>query len=157
KAKDDGQARLTDEQALELLAMFLTAQQGAPGQVAQAPEAGVKFWEAYKAMQAGNYAAAAKAMEEARKIHEDRRWTRLRKAQNPYSDPTEEIFLRSAQDLATYIKINEKFDRLRKSHPDMNLLQLVDLAVKAAETPGGELLAEIAKELGCPNTKGDVL
>src|SRR5262249_26507403 len=83
KAKEGGQARatLTDEEALELLALILTAQQAnAPPEVFK-QEAGVKFWEAYKAAQAGNAQAAVKLLEEARAIHDKQRWVRLRKPQ----------------------------------------------------------------------------
>ncbi len=65
-------------------------------------EAGYDFWAAVKLARAGKYPEAIKALDEARKVHGERRFARLRKAQNPLSDPTEEIFLRSCDELKAY-------------------------------------------------------
>jgi hypothetical protein len=90
--------------AQALVALLLAFQAGQPDQGAAADddEAGFEFWAAVKSARAGDYAAALKSLETARKAHDKLRFSRLRKAQNPLSDPTEEIFLRSAQEIEAY-------------------------------------------------------
>lgn len=62
-------------------------------------EAGLPFWNALKLARTQNYPEAIKQLEEAKKLHAQRRLTQLRKQQNPLSDPNEEIFLRSCDEL----------------------------------------------------------
>lgn len=96
------------EAALQSLAVLLVAfQAGQPvppadgAGNADAAEAGFAFWKAYKLAGAGNYAEAQKALEKAVQTHDKMRFTRLRKAQNPLSDPTEEIFGRACGEIST--------------------------------------------------------
>jgi hypothetical protein len=105
-----GGAALPRPGAAALLALALTGlQQPAP----QAPgaagppegaedEAGFEFWQAVKLARSQKYAEAVQALNKARALHEQRRFARLRKAQNPLSDPTEEIFLRCCDELKRY-------------------------------------------------------
>ena len=79
----------------------------AAGAAADEGEAGFDFWAAVKAAQVGDYAAALTSLETARKEHDKLRFQRLRKAQNPLSDPTEEIFLRSVKEIAAYWQLEE--------------------------------------------------
>src|SRR5262249_9436720 len=82
------------EQQAFVLAMLLCLQ--APMQPDDADdEAGFAFWAAVKAARQLNYAEALKALDAARALHAKHRFSRLRRAQNPLSDPTEEIFLRA--------------------------------------------------------------
>src|SRR5262249_47727286 len=69
---------------------------------------GFKFWEAVKAARGQNYADALKALDAARTLHDKLRFAQLRRAQNPVSDPTEEIFLRACDELKTYWAVQEK-------------------------------------------------
>jgi hypothetical protein len=78
---------------------------------AEADEAGFDFWLAMKQARAGNYAEALKSLDKARSLHDRRRFTHLRKAQNPLSDPTEEIFLRSCDELRAYWKVQEELKK----------------------------------------------
>jgi hypothetical protein len=89
-------------QALVALLLAFQAGQPDPGAAADDDEAGFEFWAAVKSARASDYDAALKSLETARKAHDKLRFARLRKAQNPLSDPTEEIFLRSAQEIQAY-------------------------------------------------------
>jgi tetratricopeptide (TPR) repeat protein len=62
-------------------------------------EAGVDFWRAIRLAKESKYAEAIEALRQARTLHDARRFLRLRKSQNPTSDPTEVIFLRSCDEL----------------------------------------------------------
>jgi hypothetical protein len=95
--------------ALEQQAEQQPGQQAQPaGQPAQAPakaenkEAGFDFWQAAKLAHEGKFSDAVRAIDKARKLHEERRFSRLRKAQNPLSDPAEDIFLRCCDELKAY-------------------------------------------------------
>jgi len=61
-----------------------------------------------KLAQMQDYNAAAATLQKARANHDQRRFARLRKAQNPLSDPTEEIFLRSCDELRVAWLVREK-------------------------------------------------
>jgi tetratricopeptide (TPR) repeat protein len=65
----------------------------------ETPEAGFFFWQAVRLAGQGNYDQAIAALQKARAAHDERRFQRLRRSQNPASDPTEEIFLRSCDEL----------------------------------------------------------
>lgn len=73
-----------------------------------APEAGFAFWKALLLARQQKYAEAEKALAEAKKDHLARRLDRLRKAQNPRSDPREEIFLRTCDQLTAYFQLQDK-------------------------------------------------
>lgn len=77
----------------------------AKGAPAETEEAGIDFWKAIKSAKEQKYDQALLALEKARKAHDQRRFLHLRKSQNPYSDPTEEIFLRSCEELRAYWEI----------------------------------------------------
>jgi tetratricopeptide (TPR) repeat protein len=81
-----------------------------PGAGATSPEdeAGYHFLQAVKLAQQNKYTEALAALKEARSLHEQRRFSRLRKAQNPLSDPTEQIFLRACDELTVFWQIREK-------------------------------------------------
>ncbi|HEX5271185.1 MAG TPA: hypothetical protein VFW33_11880, partial [Gemmataceae bacterium] len=87
------------------LLMLLIAFQGAgteSGGDKVPEEAGFDFWAAVKLAQASKYADAVKQLDAARAAHDKLRFSRLRKAQNPLSDPTEEIFLRATGEIEAY-------------------------------------------------------
>jgi uncharacterized protein (DUF3084 family) len=95
------QAAMIDPQlglALSLLLVQLPQDAGGPG---EADEAGFDFWEAVRLARAGEYAAAREALQKARALHEQRRNLVLR-GQNPNSDPREEIFLHSCDQLLAW-------------------------------------------------------
>jgi hypothetical protein len=109
-----------------------------PGQPAAAPgqednkEAGFDFWQAAKLAREGKYADAIRMLDRARSQHDQRRFTRLRKAQNPLSDPAEDIFLRCCDELKLFWRLEE---RLRgegylteKTTPEEAFQKLVSLA-----------------------------
>jgi tetratricopeptide (TPR) repeat protein len=105
--------RVEDRAAL-LALLLIGLQQPAPQPAPQAPqpapqqpagggeEAGFDFWQAAKLARAGEMDKAIETIRKARTLHDTRRFARLRKAQNPFSDPTEEIFLRCCTDLEQY-------------------------------------------------------
>jgi tetratricopeptide (TPR) repeat protein len=91
---------------VELLIAFQAGQPAPPaGGDAAEDEAGFPFWAAVKAAHNGDYGAATDALEAARKAHDKLRFSRLRKAQNPLSDPTEEIFLRCVREIDAYWRL----------------------------------------------------
>jgi hypothetical protein len=96
------------EDRVAVLALLLVGLQQAPAPApGQAPaaeedEAGYDFWQAAKLARQRKFADAVTALDKARSIHDQRRFTRLRKAQNPLSDPTEDIFLRCCDELKAY-------------------------------------------------------
>jgi len=143
--------------AARALLVLLIAFQQAPPAADDEEEAGFDFWAAVKAAQSGDYAAALKSLEAARKAHDKMRFKRLRKAQNSLSDPTEEIFLRSTKEIAAYWQLQEYLskqkllakggdprtavDGLVKANADLQG-QLKDVADKLKTTPD-KLLAGI--------------
>jgi hypothetical protein len=98
---DGGKPRAGANRAAQALVALLLAFQ-ADQPAAEEDEAGFEFWSAVKSAKAGDYTAAVKSLGAARKAHDKLRFSRLRKAQNPLSDPTEEIFLRCANEIEAY-------------------------------------------------------
>ena len=100
----DFRSRLADE-----VLLLVALQAGAPeGARSEGEEAGAYFWSAVKLAKQNKYSDALTALKKARAVHEDRRFERLRKSQNPTTDPTEEIFLRACDELAVYWKLREE-------------------------------------------------
>lgn len=84
------------------------AQQPPPAAPAEKPEAGFEFWQAAKLAHEGKFSDAVAAIDKARKLHDERRFSRLRKAQNPLSDPAEDIFLRCCDELRAYWQLENR-------------------------------------------------
>jgi hypothetical protein len=148
-AKAAGAARAPD--AAEALLLALVALQApAPAPAADIEEAGFDFWEAAKLARDQKYAEAVQTLDKARAAHDQRRFSRLRKAQNPLSDPTEEIFLRAADELKAYWQLEDKLraggylDMAMRRDP----VKAVDeLMVMAKEGTAAKVQAEkLAKE-----------
>ncbi|MBI1915030.1 MAG: hypothetical protein HYS12_09885, partial [Planctomycetes bacterium] len=97
--------------ALLLLLLQAPGQPPAPGQQPDRPplEAGVSFWRAARLARDRKYDEALIALAEARKVHDENRRARLYKAQNPTSDPLENIFLRACDELKAYWELQKKF------------------------------------------------
>lgn len=74
-------------------------------------EAGVIFWNAVRLAQQHKYKEALEELKKARDEHERLRFTRLRKAQNPISDPTEEIFLRCCDEMRSYWEMRHQLQQ----------------------------------------------
>ncbi len=146
-AKPAGAAQLLPagkEERTVLLALLLIGMQQ-PGQNPQQPaqnpqppaqeetkEAGFDFWQAAKLAREGKFADAIRLLDRARAQHDQRRFSRLRKAQNPLSDPAEDIFLRCCDELKPLWRIE---DRLRgegylteKNSPEEAFQKLVSSA-----------------------------
>jgi hypothetical protein len=109
--KPAGISRMSPEDAA-MLALLLVAFQpaGDPMQPAGAepPEAGLDFYKAIEAMRSLKFSDAVVAIKKAQKLHEERRFTRLGKAQNPGTDPNEEIFLYACRELQASWELLEK-------------------------------------------------
>ncbi len=137
--------------ALVMLLIAFQAGEAAPGGDKAPEEAGFDFWAAVKLAQTGKYADAVKQLDAARAAHEKLRFSRLRKAQNPLSDPTEEIFLRSAEEIEAYwtlqsylaqqgiagrtpAEVQKSLAALTKQQTEA-AAQLKDIAVKLKTTP----------------------
>jgi hypothetical protein len=95
-------------EALLLALVALQAEAPAAAPPADGEEAGFGFWEAAKLAHEQKYAEAVQALDKARALHDQRRFARLFKAQNPLSDPTEEVFLRCADELKAYWQLEEQ-------------------------------------------------
>jgi tetratricopeptide (TPR) repeat protein len=97
---------------IEALVLLLTVLQQ-PGQkpgdgAGQDDEAGFEFWKAVKlaySAEPKDQKEALEKLKKARDLHDKQRFKRLRKAQNPLSDPTEAIFLKCCDELEAYWKI----------------------------------------------------
>lgn len=110
-----------------------------PGQQPAAPpaeeskEAGFEFWQANKLAREGKYGDAIRLLDQARALHDERRFKRLRKAQNPLSDPAEDIFLRCCDELKVYWQLeNQLRDKgylTEKKSPQQALQALMNDAV----------------------------
>jgi tetratricopeptide (TPR) repeat protein len=110
-APHPGDGDLSARALLTLLIAFQGAGNEAGGDKGP-DEAGFDFWAAVKLAQAGKYPDAIKELEAARTAHDKLRFSRLRKAQNPLSDPTEEIFLRAAEEIKAYWTVQSSLAQL---------------------------------------------
>jgi TolA-binding protein len=134
-----------------LLALALIALQGAGGPADSGEEAGYKFWEAVKLARQQDYPGALAALKEARSEHDRLRFSRLRKAQNPDSDPTEEIFLRACDELTAYWQVQQRLksggylDAAAKKSPVKAVEELVQKAGSGG-TGATELANKLIKE-----------
>jgi tetratricopeptide (TPR) repeat protein len=144
-----------------LLARMLTALQGdASAKEDEPDEAGYYFWSAAKLARTGQYAKAIEDLDKARALHDKQRYSRIRKAQNPESDPNEEIFLKSCTELKAYWEIAQVFkEKGYQRQANQTLAQLVGTTLdgaKAAGTKNGELTAEnkqLTKDLDAEKKK----
>jgi tetratricopeptide (TPR) repeat protein len=121
-------------EALAALALLLTALQNPPA--ADDDEAGFEFWNALKLAKAQDFDKAIAALKTARALHEQRRFLHLRKSQNPLSDPNEEIFLRSCEEIQKALELRSGLARAgyKDPNPLKALGALVTAARKAADT-----------------------
>jgi hypothetical protein len=98
--------RLLPRQAGELAQLAVVAllliQQPEAEQPAADEEAGFRFWEAVNRAAAGDYANAIEAINQAKVFHDRRRLKLVGRGLNPLSDPLEQIFSRTCDDLRDY-------------------------------------------------------
>ncbi len=164
KAAGMGRAAPTlDPALLVLIVTGLAAEQPPPAPqqppVEQPPaEAGSAFWEAAKLAQDGKYDDASKALQAAIDLHKARRFGLLGKAQNPNSDPTEEIFVRSCRELQRYYAMrealqNSKLPVVKRVDPAADVADLVKEDKK--RTADLDQAATEAKALNDKLTKAD--
>lgn len=149
KKKDAGGAMRKMNEAEALAILMIAFQENA--EAGKADEAGFDFWRSVKNANKHNYKEAISALDAAIKAHEKNRFQRLRKAQNPQSDPTEEIFLRAAAELRMYYQIRDRLNDAKLLADGRTPLQAVDAAILAAKDPGEQmklLLATANTELG---------
>lgn len=131
-----------------LLLAVVALQAGAPAAAPATDEAGFEFWQAAKLAREQKYAEALAALDKARMLHDQLRFIRLRKAQNPLSDPTEEVFLRCADELKAYWQLQEKLktggylDVAERRDPAKAIDELV-----AKSKSGGEGMKALAEKL----------
>lgn len=132
-----------------------------PGQAGARPqedakEAGFEFWQAAKLAKQSKFPEAIAALERARKLHNQRRFTRLRKAQNPLSDPAEDIFLRCCDELKRYWQLQEGLRGsgylTDKNTPPQALQALVQNAMTSA-TKAEDLMDKLAAAKKDADTK----
>jgi tetratricopeptide (TPR) repeat protein len=117
--------------AAEALVALLIAFQGGDKPAPEADdEAGNEFWNAARLAREGKFKEARDALENARKLHDKMRFSRLRKAQNPLSDPTEEIFLRCCAEMEAYWRLREYLGGVNPALPGATPVEMVQNAVK---------------------------
>ncbi len=148
-AKPAADARPRDADRMALLAMMLVAQAGDAPAVDN-KEAGFKFWQSALAAKKGDFKAAEDALKEAIKRHETRRFQLLRKPQNPESDPNEAIFLRAANDLLEFYKVQAAL-KSAGVLADRSPSEAVKALAAGQKDPEGEfkkLLAAAKEKLG---------
>ncbi|HEY7158305.1 MAG TPA: tetratricopeptide repeat protein, partial [Gemmataceae bacterium] len=155
KAPGAARAPRHERERAALLALLLISlqQQPAPQQQpdqqpqqagqppAEGEEAGFEFWSAAKLARQGKFADAVRVLDKARSLHQERRFSRLRKAQNPLSDPTEDIFLRCCDELKAYWKMQDHLSDggylTDKNTAPQALDNLIQTAENSAETVKG--------------------
>ena len=71
-------------------------------------EAGDHFWEAVHFAKNGKYDEAVNFLDRALLVHKSQRFIRQNKNQNPRSDPAEEIFIKTCQELEMYWKLRKQ-------------------------------------------------
>jgi hypothetical protein len=136
-----------------LMALLIALQAPPPGGEDASPdeEAGYDFWNAVALARKQKYAEALKALDKAREVHEKRRFTRLRKAQNPTTDPTEEIFLRTCDELKAFYAMQDKLRNGRYLDLAANkkdpVKALDEVITKASEGGTGAALKVFADKL----------
>jgi hypothetical protein len=132
-----------------LLALLIALQPPAPmpGEApAAGDEAGFEFWKAVGLARQQKYAEALQELDRARALHQQRRFSRLRKAQNPLSDPTEEIFLRCCTELKRYWQMEGRLseDKYLTQANRRNPVQALDKLIAAARQGAGAGAAAMA-------------
>lgn len=116
-------------------------------------EAGADFWKALRLAKEHNYVDALAAIAKARSVHDQQRFARLYKAQNPVTDPTETIFLRTCDELASYWRMRQTlagagYLAQGKSNDPVAALKAALAAGKESQGPNKALasLAELLKK-----------
>lgn len=103
-------------------------------------EAGSEFWKAVRLARAQKYDQAIAALRQARELHEQRRYARLNQSQNPVSDPTEQIFLRSCDEI---LKLWEIQDQLKAAGLPTRPGQIVKAVQSSGKSgPGMDAVVE---------------
>ncbi len=103
-----GMNRFDDADMLRAtLALLLVAFDGEAKPEGDAPEAAPDFFEALVLVRKGEFDKALEKIESARKIHSEQRFSRLKKAQNPRTDPLEESFLKACDELKAYVTVQK--------------------------------------------------
>lgn len=172
--KGDGTQSRAPTAAPLLVGTFLVAEEKAPTSQEAKPEkpggepdeAGFEFWKAVRLARRGEYGPALAALKGARQAHEQRRYLRLYKAQNPLSDPTEEIFRRSCDELAAYWTLKQRLgetgiakgdpvravDALLKDHKEVETLraQVEELRTQKEAAEKQAVAAKRAREQARP-------
>jgi hypothetical protein len=128
-SKADGASRWRGLRAEELLLCLVLLQEPP---VPMPEEAGFDFWKAVKLAKGQKYDEALKALADARKNHDQRRKLNPSRAQNPTSDPDEQIFLKTCDELKAYWQLR---DALKKGgYKDLGAaLAVADKAKGAAD------------------------
>ncbi|MCZ2343921.1 MAG: tetratricopeptide repeat protein [Bacteroidales bacterium] len=127
------QSRLSPRQADELaqaVVLTLVLLQDAAPQPTQVREPGILFWQAINDAAAGNYDAAIRAINDARKLHDKLRLQHAGVGINPLSDPLHQIFLRACDDLRDYWVLRRDV----YGHPQVGELARKDGVTKTLNT-----------------------
>lgn len=122
------------------------AQAGQQPAQADTQEAGFEFWKAAKLAHEGKFSDAIQTIDKARTLHDQRRFSRLRKAQNPLSDPAEDVFLRCCDELKVYWQLENRLrdggyltDKNTPPEALQALVQKADASAAAMKNLTGQL------------------
>lgn len=119
-------------------------------------EAGFAFWKAVRLARGRQYEGAIKVLKQAKEVHDQRRYVRLNQGQNPISDPTEQIFLRSCDEM---IQLWQLKAQLVAAGLPTRPADLVKAARPAAAKPSAEseaLVERLRQEKLLPAGDSDV-
>ncbi|QDU22981.1 hypothetical protein [Urbifossiella limnaea] len=119
-----------DAERFVLAAAFLFLQDEP---AAEPAEAGGQFWRAVNLAAGGKYADAITAIDAAKKAHAERARALAGRGLNPLTDPLEQIFPRSCDDLKAYWQLR----RTIYEHPTVGALARAEGAGKALDTFAG--------------------
>lgn len=100
-----GTSRRPDPRDAELLLAAVMLLQDTPAPKGDDTEPGVYYWAAVKAANAGNYKLALEQIDKAKEAHVKRAPAFAGRGLNPLSDPREQVFAKSCDELKAYWKL----------------------------------------------------
>lgn len=123
---------------------------GLQAPAAETVEAGTLFWKAVNQAAGGDYDTAIATLADARKAHDKQRLANVGKGLNPTSDPLEQIFLRTCDDLTAYWLLKKEVYEHPKAGPLVKKHGVAKALTELASTAGDdkalkELMAKLEK------------
>ncbi|MFO0927030.1 MAG: hypothetical protein U0736_08305 [Gemmataceae bacterium] len=120
---------------------------GAPTPTPLPPEAAPAFWQAIGASRKPDYAAAIKALDEARALHNQRRFLLPRQQQNPKTDSQEKVFLQCCDELRSFWTMQGRLNDYLAGDPKERIEVVDKLLARADAGARADLLKKLAADL----------